>query len=128
MFRIRPSLLARLRRHRGVWMLAMAVLLFKLVSGSVCLADAPSAALTAHASTTATTMIASTPVSADVAGEPACLLGETAGCHCTCAHAMPVPATTAKSPTGSLLAFVPPPVSSGIPPTATGSPLRPPIA
>ena len=32
-------LLKRLRRHRGLWVLVMAVLLIKLVSGSVCVAD-----------------------------------------------------------------------------------------
>ena len=34
-----PTLLTRLRRHRGLWVLVMAVLLIKLVSGSVCVAD-----------------------------------------------------------------------------------------
>lgn len=128
MFRIQPSPLARLRRHRGLWALAVAVLLIKLVSGSVCLADSPSAALTAHASTTTAALVASVPVSTDVAGDPACLLGEAAECHCTCAHAMPVPAAAAGAQTAPMLAFVPPPVSSGTKAAAIGAPLRPPVA
>lgn len=125
---IRPSLLARLRRHRGLWALAVLVLVFKLASGSVCLADAPSAVLTAHASTTPTAMIASAPTLGDTAPDTACLLGEAGGCHCTCAHAMPVPAAAAASPTVPVLALIPPPVSSGIRTAGLGSPLRPPIA
>lgn len=125
---IQPSLLARLRRHRGLWVLAVLVLVFKLASGSVCLADAPSAALTAHASTTATAMVASAPASGDTASDPACLLGEVGGCHCACAHAMPVPAATAPSTFAPMLALVLPPISSGIRTAALGSPLRPPIA
>lgn len=128
MFRIRPSLLARLRRHRGLWALAALVLVFKLASGSVCLADAPSALLTAHASTTTTAMVASAPMLGDTAPDPACLLGEVGDCHCTCAHAMPIPVAASASPTVPLLVFVAPPISSGIRTAVPGLPLRPPIA
>lgn len=128
MSRIQPSLLARLRRHRGLWVLAALVLVFKLASGSACLADAPSAALTAHASTAATAMTASAPLSGDTAPDPGCLLGEVGGCHCACAHAMPVPAAAVAAPIVPVLALVPSAVPSGVRVVLPGSPLRPPIA
>ena len=37
----RTPLLVRLRRHRGLWVLAVAVLLIKLATGTICLADGP---------------------------------------------------------------------------------------
>lgn len=43
MIRSSQPLLVRLRRHRGLWVVALVVLLFKLASSSMCLADEPSA-------------------------------------------------------------------------------------
>jgi len=89
MTRPRPPLLTRLRRHRGLWVLAVAVLLIKLVAGTVCLADAPDKRLVSTTTVSAVSMPADTAianVSADDAS--ACLLGE-ADCHCACAHCEP---------------------------------------
>ncbi|HEY9130680.1 MAG TPA: hypothetical protein VIM98_02895 [Dyella sp.] len=117
-------LLSRLRRHRGLWALAMAVLLIKLIGGSICLADAPSPAIAATSQTAAMVAI----VDAVSSSDDGCLLGEGAGCHCTCLHsvAMPVSATLAILPFAPRLDL--PAVYFGIVPAAPGSLLRPPIA
>lgn len=78
-------LLTRLRRHRGVWVLVIAVLMIKLVSSSICIGDDPAATL-AQAQTTEWTM-AVAPSVADVSADQACLLGEAGSCHCACVHA-----------------------------------------
>jgi hypothetical protein len=130
MYRSTPSLLTRLRRHRGLWVLAVAVLLIKLVSGSICVADGPGARL-------ASTTVAATPpplladttvatVSMDDANS--CLLGEGSACHCACAHSVTLP-VTAPLPIASMDArFAPLTIYSGFTPATTGSLLRPPIA
>ncbi|EIM00539.1 hypothetical protein [Dyella sp.] len=128
MYRSAPSLLTRLRRHRGLWVLAVAVLLIKLVSGSICMADGPGARF---ASTTTVTvpLVADTAVSPTAADDAnSCLLGEGSGCHCACAHSVTLPAS-APLPIARMEAhFAPLTFHSGVTPATTGSLLRPPIA
>ena len=128
MYRSAPSLLTRLRRHRGLWVLAVAVLLIKLVSGSICVADGPGARF---ASTTAVAvpLLADTAVSPTTADDASsCLLGEGSSCHCACAHSVTLP-TSAPLPIARMEAhFAPLTLHSGFMPATTGSLLRPPIA
>src|SRR6185312_11991782 len=120
MYRSAPSLLTRLRRHRGLWVLAVAVLLIKLVSGSICMADGPGARF---ASTTAVAV----PLPADTAVSPI-TAGEASSCHCACAHSVTLPAS-APLPIARMEAhFAPLTLHSGFMPATTGSLLRPPIA
>ena len=128
MYRSAPSLLTRLRRHRGLWVLAMAVLLIKLVSGSICVADGPGARFASTTATT-TTLTADTAVSTVSTDEAnTCLLGEGGGCHCACAHSVTLPAS-APPPIAMIEArFAPLTIHSGFTPATTGSLLRPPIA
>jgi hypothetical protein len=128
MTRATPPLLTRLRRHRGLWVLAVAVLLIKLVAGSICLGDSPIA--TALADAQATTSVPATMDAATAAtpDDNACLLGEAGGCHCACAHAL----TLAASVTLSIALIETSTESSRLSPdmipATTGSLLRPPIA
>ncbi|WP_426700685.1 hypothetical protein ACPPVV_15080 [Rhodanobacter sp. Col0626] len=125
MTRSATPLLTRLRRHRGLWALAIAVLLIKLVSSSICLADDPSARL---AATQAVVGMTADSAVAGTSGDAACLLGEAGDCHCACAHAltltssmlMPLAPTAARMMSSRL--------SPGLVPDTTGSLLRPPIA
>lgn len=126
-----PSLLSRLRRHRGLWVLAVAMLLIKLAAATICLTDGPgkrvaTQATTISASTSATMTTASVDALADNAGD--CLLGEGGDCHCACAHTMPMPAT-APPPIARMDAhFDSPAIHSGFALATIGSLLRPPIA
>jgi len=119
-------LLHRLRRHRGLWVLVVAVLLIKLVSGSVCLADGgerDTFQAQSHAS------IAMTVDAAPAAqGDGDCLLGEGASCHCACAHAATLPVSVALAVGMPEAAFAAPSIDAGRLPEATRSLLRPPIA
>lgn len=129
MYRSAPSLLTRLRRHRGLWVLAVAVLMIKLVAGTVCMADAPEKRLVSTttispASLPVDTVAAS--VSADDAN--ACLLGEGSGCHCACAHTVTLPVTTPLAIARVEARFDAFDIHSGFTPATTGSLLRPPIA
>ena len=128
MYRSAPSLLTRLRRHRGLWVLAVAVLLIKLVSGSICMADGPGARF---ASTTTVTvpLLADTAVNTTSADDAnSCLLDEGSNCHCACAHSVTLPAS-APLPIAQMEAhFAPLTLHSGFMPATTGSLLRPPIA
>ncbi len=124
-----PPLLARLRRNRGLWVLATAVLLIKLVSSSVCVADGSGARLASAASDAApTTLLVGNAVSAVSDDANACLMGEGSSCHCACAHSVTlpanVPALADKVGVGHEL-FV---IHSGFTPATTGALLRPPIA
>lgn len=128
MYRSAPSLLTRLRRHRGLWVLAVAVLLIKLVSGSICAVDGPGARF---ASTTATavstTLLADTAVSAVSTGDAiSCLLGEGRSCHCV--HSVTFPVSASLPLVRMEARFVPHTLHSGFMPATTGSLLRPPIA
>ena len=129
MYRSAPSLLTRLRRHRGLWVLAVAVLLIKLVSGSICVADGSGVRFASATAAAPTTVLADTTVStlsADDAND--CLLGEGAGCHCACAHSVTLPATAPLSIASMEARFAPLTLHSGFTPATTGSLLRPPIA
>lgn len=125
------TVVSRLRGHRGLWALAVFALVLKLVSGTVCLADRPSAptaapaaaSAVAHVDAIAVTIVA--PVSA--AGDGLCGLGEGSGCHCACAHSMALPIGTAFTVLTPASHFVAPTRSYGRTPHLTGSPLRPPI-
>lgn len=129
MSRSAPSLLTRLRRHRGLWVLAVAVLLIKFASGTVCLVDGPETRFAAGASTTTVSVPMET-MATVASGEDTntCLLGEVGGCHCACAHTVMLPSTATSSiarmearPSLSV-------ISSGFDPATPGSLLRPPIA
>ena len=129
MYRSAPSLLTRLRRHRGLWVLAVAVMLIKLVAGTVCVADAPEKRLVSTTTISAASMPVDT-VIADVSADDtnACLLGETGGCHCACAHTVTLPTTAPLSIARVEPRFDTFAIRSGFTPAVTGSLLRPPIA
>ncbi|KRE89108.1 hypothetical protein ASG87_06100 [Frateuria sp. Soil773] len=122
-----PTLLTRLRRHRGLWVLAVAVLLIKLVSGTICLGDRPAARIAA-VSAVPTVAVAMAPADASVDAADACLLGEAGGCHCACAHSAALPAALVLPVAHMDVSFASPEIHSGFTPAATGSLLRPPIA
>jgi len=120
-------LLKRLRRHRGLWVLVVAVLLIKLVSGSICLADGGALdGYAGRASLAATMTVDATPQSP--AGDGDCLLGEGGSCHCACPHAATLPTSVVLAvgtPDAPLLVSS---VDAGRVPAVTASLLRPPIA
>jgi len=128
MYRSTPSLLTRLRRHRGLWVLAVAVMLIKLVAGTVCLADAPEKRFVSTTTISAASMPMDT-VIADVSADDAsaCLLGEGRSCHCACAHSVTLPASTPLPIAMMEARFAPLTLHSGFTPATTGSLLRPPI-
>ncbi|GAA0260045.1 hypothetical protein GCM10009126_26820 [Rhodanobacter caeni] len=128
MYRSAPSLLTRLRRHRGLWVLAVAVLLIKLVSGSICVADGPGAQFASATAAAPTTLLADTAVSTVSADDAnPCLLGEGRSCHCACAHSVTLPASTPLPIAMMEARFAPLTRHSGFTPATTGSLLRPPI-
>lgn len=123
MHRADSPLLTRLRRHQGAWGLCVLVLLFKLVTGAVCLADTPLTSAPSKADVTLTQM------SVDLAQDGGdCLLGEVGGCHCACAHAVPLAGFSTSNTAALTAGFEPPFISSGYQPAPPGSLLRPPIA
>jgi len=120
------SLLARFRRHRGLWTLAVAVLLIKFVAGTVCLADGPRAISVADVQTGSQSTIVAQ-AAGDVSDPGDCVLGEKT-CHCDCAHSVSLP--TSHAP---LLGSIPgdlqyAPAVPALAPAISGSLLRPPIA
>lgn len=120
-------LLNRLRRHRGLWALVVAVLLIKLVSGAVCLADGGERdAFRAQVHASATMSVEAAPVSQGADSD--CLLGEGGSCHCACAHAATLPASMALAVGMPKASFAAPAIDAGRVPDATRSLLRPPIA
>jgi hypothetical protein len=125
----RSSLLTRLRRHRGLWVLAVAVLMIKLVAGTVCVADAPEKRLVSTTTISAVSMPVDT-VAASVSADDAnaCLLGEGSSCHCACAHTVTLPTTARLSIARVEARFDTFVIRSGFTPATTGSLLRPPIA
>jgi hypothetical protein len=124
----RPApLLNRLRRHRGLWLLVVAVLLIKLVSGSVCLADGGERDTVSPQAHVAAAMALDAPAT-EQAGDGACLLGEGASCHCACAHAATLPASVELAIGSHDAPFATAAVDAGRVPEMTGSLLRPPIA
>jgi hypothetical protein len=118
-------LLTRLRRHRGLWVLA--VLLIKLATSSICLGDGAGNMFASSASTTVSLSVAA-PADQASADDAACLLGEAGDCHCTCAHTMPLP-TSGPLPIARMdVHFEPLTIHSGFEATTIASLLRPPIA
>lgn len=120
-------LLHRLRRHRGLWALVVAVLLIKLVSGSVCLADGGERDFSSGRGYASAALTMAAAVQAP-SGDGDCLLGEGASCHCACPHAASLPslavlAVSAPEATPPLSS-----VEAGRMPAVAGSLLRPPIA
>lgn len=125
MHRHAPRLLTRLRRYRGVWVLALAVLLFKVAMSTFCVLDGPRVAFGGDVAVD--TIVAGAAVGTDDDSDY-CVLGEAGGCHCTCAHAVALPShdgTVAVMVALSPLAAPLPPTLS---PAIVRSPLRPPIA
>ncbi|MDQ0007993.1 hypothetical protein J2T07_000152 [Luteibacter jiangsuensis] len=122
MRRTTPRLFTHLRRHRGVWMLALAVLLFKVAMSTFCVLDGPRVAFSGDAA-------GATAVSDTTLGDgDLCVLDEGKGCHCTCAHAVALPTSIASVIVPSLVSRVHPALPVMAPPAFTRSPLRPPIA
>lgn len=117
-------LLKRLRRHRGLWALVVAVLFIKLLSGSVCLGDGGERDVRASGIHAAVAMT----VDATSVGDGDCLLGEGASCHCACPHASTLPTVVVLAIDAPDASFVTSPVDVGRVPRITGSLLRPPIA
>ncbi|MET0254622.1 MAG: hypothetical protein ABWZ85_12450 [Luteibacter sp.] len=122
MSRIAPRLFARLRRHRGVWALALAVLLFKFAMATFCLLDGPRVVAVPGE---APALVALDTGDTD---DDACVLDGGSACHCSCAHsvAMPMsmPVMITAVPREDLVASPP----AGLQPGFEPSPLRPPIA
>jgi hypothetical protein len=123
MHRHTPRLFIRLRRHRGVWVLALAVLLFKVAMSTFCVLDGPRVAFTADAAIATVAAVDATDSDGDL-----CVLSEGKGCHCTCAHAVAMPAHTGTILAAVLVSRVHPPLSASASPAFARSPLRPPIA
>lgn len=126
MFRTATPLLSRLRRHRGLWALAILVLMIKLVSSSVCLSDDPSARMTSAQVESLVTLVDQQ--AADAPDEGACLLDEAGACHCACAHAATLTTVMAPPIAPAVAGLASIPLSLGLVPDTTGSLLRPPIA
>jgi hypothetical protein len=126
MHRPLPSLLTRLRRHRGLWVLAVAVMLIKLTAGTICLTDGAQNRL--GAATAAIGAMASVDAVKAAAGDATgCVLGEAGGCHCACAHAVTMPSTAVPSIARMDSRFHFRARPSGYTPAMTGSLIRPPI-
>jgi hypothetical protein len=125
MHRSLPTLLQRLRRHKGGWVLLIAALMIKVATGTVCLLDG--SPLPGGPPSSGQTLALATDTASASDGE-ACLLGEGDGCHCACAHAaaLPVaaPALEAVISLPIIVSHLPVSPSRLVSP----SPLRPPIA
>ena len=122
----RTPLLTRLRRHRGLWMLAVAVLLIKLVTATLCLSDGPGArSAVVDSSSTISVAVVDPAVGND---DSACVLGEAGGCHCVCAHSLTLPTTLALAVARPGIRLDAPVEALGHIPTAPASLIRPPIA
>lgn len=129
MSRATPTVLARLRRHRGLWWLLAFAFFIKLATGTVCLADGlntRASSISSAPAVAALSMDVATP-SFDEDGD-ACVLGEPGGCHCACAHTATLPATVAIALPRVDARFDAPISAPDFVPTALASPLRPPIA
>jgi hypothetical protein len=127
MYRPLPSLLTRLRRHRGLWVLAVAVMLIKLTAGTICLTDGAEKRL-GTATTTISAVASVDTVKASGDDAAGCVLGEVGGCHCTCAHTVTLPSAAVLSVAKVEARFHSRVNSSGYTPAMTGSLIRPPIA
>ena len=127
MSRSPPSLLSRLRVHRGAWLVCVLTLVFKLFASSVCLADD---SLTTLSDPSGSPQVVAVSDAAEPGlGDAGCVLGDAGGCHCACAHAVPLPPLAAASaPVAALSSSDWPPISPHCVPAHTASLLRPPIA
>lgn len=123
MHRHTPRLFSQLRRHRGVWALALAVLLFKVAMSTFCILDGPRVAFAGDIGKTTVATIAS--LEAD---DDSCVLDEGNGCHCTCAHAVAMPSNLTAIPVAVPAAGAHASLHANASPSFVGSPLRPPIA
>lgn len=123
---LHPPLFKRLRRHRGLWLLVVAVLLIKLVGGSVCVADGGARDGFSARMGIAATMTAQATQAAQ--GDGDCLLGEGSACHCNCAHATGLPSSVVQVGTVPQAPTLVPIVDAGRMPAMTATLLRPPIA
>lgn len=122
-------LFTRLRRHRGLWVLAVFVLLIKLSASTLCLADAPEkqfAQTTTVSALSLTTGTIDIPLPAEDADS--CVLGEVNGCHCACAHALTLPSTMLSVVAPFYATAKPSSPALGLVPDTTDSLLRPPLA
>jgi len=128
MSRALPTLLQRLRRHKGGWLLLIMALMIKVAAGTMCVLDGPSLVSSEPAGGHAQIANALQAAVAPADDGDACHLGEAGGCHCACAHATALPTTMPALVTVVAL----PGVVSHLPATPTPlfmrSPLRPPIA
>lgn len=120
-----PRLFTRLRRQRGVWVLALAVLLFKLTMATFCLLDGPRGA---PGNTMDTARAAVSVATGDSTAGDTCVLDEGSGCHCSCAHNVAVPSTMPVMVAGVPHTHVAATLRPGVTPAYERSPLRPPIA
>lgn len=121
--------LGKLRRHRGLWLLVFVVLLLKLVTGTICLADGARYQWTPSASASASTAMTLAAEGSSLApGDDACLLGEGSECHCTCVHSIALPTVANHALPLVVPRFVPPLLTASRPPTLPGTLHRPPIA
>lgn len=127
MSRASVPLLTRLRRYRGLWLLAFATLMIKLLSSSVCLGDGNVEPFTASQGTTTQTL-ATVSGGSDAALDDACLLGEAGNCHCACTHALTLASQMVSPIAPMVVTMESPRLSLGLMPDTTGSVLRPPIA
>lgn len=127
MIRTRAPLTSSIRHHRGVWLLVALVLLTKLASGTICMADGLQMPM---ASTTVAVAQAVLPVDVPPPSgdDSTCLLGEAGGCHCACAHSSTLPTTSALPLAIVEADFAAPRRMSVFVPGVPNSLLRPPIA
>jgi len=121
------SLPARLRRHRGLWVLAVAVMLIKLASSTLCLVDGIRLQAGTTLPTAASAVLVVAADSASSANKDPCILGEGSNCHCACAHAVTLPATSVVAIAFPALSDMPSLVVSSAGLGAPASLLRPPI-
>ncbi|SFW23363.1 hypothetical protein SAMN02800691_0441 [Luteibacter sp. UNCMF366Tsu5.1] len=128
MTRLVPTLLQRLRRHKGGWVLLFAALMIKIAASTVCVLDGP-ALVSVSPSSGHTLAVAA--VQADVASSgdtEICLLDEGNGCHCACAHGAALPMACHAVATLIRLPEVVSHLPEAPPYPAASSLLRPPIA
>ena len=125
MSRASRPLLSQLRRYRGLWLLAVFALMFKLIGGSLCAADGPRYDAGTDAQRSAAVQMMASVAGDEGAGD--CLLGEGGSCHCACTHAVPLPAMATLQVAAAILPAELPAASSGHHAERTATLLRPPI-
>jgi hypothetical protein len=122
MHRHTPRLFTSLRRHRGVWVLALAVLLFKVAMSTFCVLDGPRVTIGGDSAKSTVAALNATD-DGDL-----CVLDEGKGCHCTCAHAVALPTNDTVLAIGMPVSREHPALHEAASPRFFRSPLRPPIA